>query len=152
MAELISPKKLRTDITDPKEGLNYIINFLQSKTWYLSTIDEYGFPYSRPMSLVILHEGHLYFATSKQKDMVKHIASHSEVGIYAAIHGSGKMRLTAHAYPCYSDELAAMFYEVMPRHYLRYVGEDKSQAQFYRLDELKAEYMANYVSYAITLK
>ena len=149
MSELSTPTKLSADIVNADEGLSYIEKFLQAKTWYLSTIDADGFPYSRPMSLLIRHEDSLYFATAKGKDMVRHIEANPHVGIYAAIHGAGKMRIRAYAHACYSDDLAQKFFEYHPRHYQRYVGEDPHQAQFFKLEKLCVEYMANYKNYTI---
>ncbi len=64
-----------------KFTLTQIDKILALGVFYLATKGTCGNPRVRPISSYIVHNGKLYFGTSKNKNLYKHIEQHSEVEI-----------------------------------------------------------------------
>ncbi len=78
-----------------KFTVTQIDKILALGVFYLATKGTCGNPRVRPISSYIVHNGKLYFGTSKNKNLYKHIEQHSGVEICIVNHLDAKEALMA---------------------------------------------------------
>ena len=125
------------DITDPKEGREFVKSFLNETTFYLATCGKDGQPANRPMSLITHFENKLVFATAKYKDVAHEISENPRISITAYIKSVAWVRLDAKATAIESEKLVQQFKDENPKHYEFYLSSNDEENAFYAFEDAK---------------
>ncbi len=138
------PQLPSNSIESKDEGQQFLVAYLNNcSAWYLATQSTEQGPSIRPMSLITQHEGRVFFATQKKKDIYQEIKAESSIAISAYIPKSGYLVLKAQALELCDKELAQIlnekFSQENPSHYKHYLGSPEENV-FYEIVEADCHY------------
>lgn len=143
MSSFPMPDLPSSNVEDAQLGRAFIVAYLNNTpAWYLATLDAQGRPFNRPMSLFTEHEGTLYFATQRHKDVFEQLSVAPSCSISAYIPKAGWLRLDAEVK--LADENVASildkkFLAENESHYKHYLGDSEDNV-FFALVNPQLEY------------
>jgi len=125
-------------------NLQDILNFLDENApnTFLATLGTCGNPRLRPFHSPLLYEGKIYFCTSNEKNLYKHIQKHSGIELCSCAKDMTFLRLRGEAIFEDNLEVKRMMFEKFPitKHHFEF-AENPKFAVFY-LQNLSARKQA----------